>query len=386
MLEPVVDPRLRLAMAEASRNVPLYRGLWSATGIDIGVAEAALLDKSRLRACRPEDRLHSRRRGEALHAERSSGSSGEPMTIYSDGRARRARRLAFLRALLDCGFRPGQRMLLLTSRRRSRWSGVFGWHYADIGEGTPALARRVMALRPRLLYGPLTTLELLAEHFRARGERPPGLALVVSTAEQLTPARLATLEQGLQAPIADFYGMTEFGLVAYRKPGADRYIPARRSLVLEYIPAEAHDALEQLVISDLAERASPLLRYDTGDFVRRDAARPDRPIVAFAGRAFDCILLPSGERLSPYRIDVALEQLPNLRAFEVVQQPDLSIDVTIDAQPRDAERLRGAIAAKLGALLGQAMPLRIASGAIRRGPSGAKFRPIRSLAGAGARA
>jgi hypothetical protein len=115
---------------------------------------------------------------------------------------------------------------------------------------------------------------------------------------------------------------------------------------------------------------------------RGDPARPGRPLVEFAGRAFDCILLPNGERVSPYRVDLALEALPGLEAFEVVQQADLSVDVTIEAAASRAEALRQAVAAKLGAVFGHAMPFRVAAGAIRREPRGAKFRPIRSLAGA----
>jgi phenylacetate-coenzyme A ligase PaaK-like adenylate-forming protein len=198
----------------------------------------------------------------------------------------------------------------------------------------------------------------------------------------LTAERQRALERVFGVPVADFYGMTEFGLVAFRPPGAQAYLPARSSLVLEYL-ALAHDrAVEQLVISDLAERTCPLIRYDTGDLVRRDRMSPDRPLVEFAGRAFDCILLPNGERISPYRIDLALEALPDLRAFEVVQQADYSIDVTIDVAKSHADGMRRVIAGKLSAILGDSTPFRIAAGAIRREPRAGKFRPIRSLAGA----
>jgi phenylacetate-coenzyme A ligase PaaK-like adenylate-forming protein len=382
MPEADIDPRLREAMADAARHVALYRRLWPETGAVAGLHQARLLDKATLRGTRIEDRISAARRARRLTAELSSGSSGEPETTYSDRTALRARRLAFLRALLACGWRPWQKLLLLTSRRRTRGMPFARWHYASIGEDTDRLAQVAATLAPQVLYGPLSTLELLAGHFRAQRRALPGLRLIVSTAEQLTPERRRTLEDAFGVPVADFYGMTEFGLVAYRPPGAGAYTPARDSLLLEFLPL-AHDrAVEQLVVSDLAERTCPLLRYDTGDLVRRDPAQPGRPLVEFAGRAFDCILLPDGARVSPYRIDLALESLPGLVAFEVVQQPDLSLDVTIEAADARAESLRQAVAAKLAAIFGNAMPFRVAAGAIRRDPRGAKFRPIRSLAGA----
>ena len=383
MRSGVADTRLQRAMADAFRHVELYRRLWGPSGIDADLQRSPLLDKTILRAARLEDRLHGSRGNRQLTAELSSGSSGEPMTTYSDRAALRARRLAFLRALIRCGYRPGQRILLLTSRRdASRWSSLARWHYASIGDDSAALAKRAAELAPHILYGPLSTLELLGEHVAQHGPRLSALKLVVSTAEQLTPERRKTLELFFGAPVADFYGMTEFGLVAYRPPGSKVFFAARPTLVLEFIAVPHERAVEQLVISDLAERSCPLIRYGTGDFVRRDPTLDDCPIVAFAGRTFDCILLPNGERISPYRIDVALEHLPDLKAFEVVQQPDLSIDVTIDVAAGEADRIRHAIAGKLSALFGNAMPFRIAAGVIRRDRTGAKFRPIRSLAGA----
>jgi phenylacetate-coenzyme A ligase PaaK-like adenylate-forming protein len=381
MRDAGIDPRLLRAMAEAARHIPLYRDLWSTSGLDGDLQGAPLLDKSALRAAPLEDRIHPARRERKLTAELSSGSSGEPLTTLSDGRAMWARRLAFLRALLQCGYRPWQKILLLTSRRRAKPLPFARWHYASIGDDTAHLARYAADVAPQVLYGPLSTLELLADHVGDHLPRLPSLRFLISTAEQLTMERQQSLERVFGVPVADFYGLSEFGLVAFRPPGAQAYLPARPTLVLEFL-ALAHDrAVEQLVVSDLAERTCPLIRYDTGDLVRRDRLSPDRPLVEFAGRAFDCILLPNGERISPYRIDLALEELPELRAFEVVQQPDFSIDVTIDVAKSQAEATRRAIAARLSAILGNATPFRISAGAIRRERSGAKFRPIRSLAG-----
>lgn len=382
MREQGVDPRLQAVMADAARNIALYRDLWASAGTGAGLHGARLLDKSVLRAAGMEDRVDSTRRRRKLTTELSSGSSGEPMTTYSDREALRARRLAFLRALVACGWRPWQKLLLLTGRRGPGERLLGRWHYASIGDDTAHIARRAGDIRPQVLYGPLSTLELLAQHAREHRLPQASLRLVISTAEQLTADRQRSLERAFGVPVADFYGMAEFGLVAYRRPGARSYTRARDSLVLEFLPLAHDHAVERLVVTDLAERTCPLIRYDTGDLVRRDAASPERPLVEFAGRDVDCILMPDGARVSPYRIDLALEKLPGLEAFEVVQQPDLSVDVTIDAAAGAAEGLRSVIAGKLALIFGHAIPCRVAAGTIRRAPAGGKFRPIRSLAGA----
>jgi hypothetical protein len=164
MRDAGMDPRLRSAMEDAARDVPMYRNLWSAIGPDADLQAAVLLDKAALRATRLEDRMSAGRRNRRLTTELSSGSSGEPLTTYSDRSALWARRLAFLGALLRCGYRPWQKLLLLTSRRRPRSLPLARWHYASIGDDSGRLARLAAEVAPQVLYGPLSTLELLAEH------------------------------------------------------------------------------------------------------------------------------------------------------------------------------------------------------------------------------
>ena len=385
-LQPAASAGLLRLMTDAGRHVPLYRRLWAASGFDVDHPRVAgdfqhlpLLDKATLRACRPDDRLHARRRDIRLAEELSSGSSGEPLKVFKDRAAQLRRRWAFLRALVACGYRPGQRCLLLTSRRSATWPTVARWSYANIGEDTATLASRLDALRPDVLYGPLSTLELLAARFAQRTPRPAGPRLVVSTAEQLTRQRRATLERGFGAPVADFYGLSELGLVAYRTPGNPQFTPARSSLILEFFPIAGEPSIERLVITDLAERTSPWIRYDTGDLVRRDPQLAGRPIVEFAGRSLDCIALPDGGRVSPYRLDVLLEKVPGLRAFEVVQQADFSLDVTLDVAPDIDKQACTTVRRGLESVVGSALTMRMRTGSIERSPAGTKFRPIRSL-------
>ena len=384
--QPAAGMRLQQLMTDAGRHVPLYRRLWAASGIDVDDLQVARdfqrlpwLDKAALRACRPEDRIHDKRRNMHLAEELSSGSSGEPLAVFKDRAAQLRRRWAFLRALLACGYRPGQRCLLLTSRRSAKWPTVARWSYASIGDDTATLASRVDALRPEVLYGPLSTLELLAAEQAQRTPRPAGPRLVISTAEQLTRQRRATLERGFGAPVADFYGMSELGLVAYRTPGNPRFTSARSSLMLEFFPIAGEPSVERLVVTDLAERTSPWIRYDTGDLVRRDPQLAGRPIVEFAGRSLDCIALPGGVLVSPYRLSVLLEHVPGLQAFEVLQQADLSLDVTLDMAPDNGEQARSTVRRGLEGILGTSATIRMRTGTIHRGPAGTKFRPIRSL-------
>ena len=99
----------------------------------------------------------------------------------------------------------------------------------------------------------------------------------------------------------------------------------------------------------------------------------------FAGRSLDCIALPDGRQISPYRLDVLLEYVPGLRAFEVLQQADYSLDVTLDLAPGTGAQTSADVRRGLESVLGTTVALRLRSGPIQRSRADTKFRPIRSL-------
>ena len=336
--------KLERLLKETARHVPFYRALWASAGIDVGrlslprdLSNLPIVRKSDLLAARAMARLDNRRRRSNLVAETTSGSSGEPFEILLDRSAVRRRRLRFLRALLGAGYRPGERLMLVASRHSTPLGArILGWTYASLKQDEDALAAEYWRVRPAVLYGPLSSLLALAERLTSGRRRHHRPRLVVTTAEELTAAHRATLERAYGPNIADFYGMTELGLVAWRPGPREPYRLPAANLLLEFLPCAADHELERLVVTDLSGGAMPLVRYETGDLVLRDRTLADSPIVRIAGREIDCLHLPGGGRISPYRITTSLELLEGVDQYEVVQHEDLSVEVFIRTPAADA--------------------------------------------------
>ena len=379
---------LQRLLNDTARHVPFYRSHWASAGIDVGrlsvphdFASLPVVRKSDLLAAGVEARLDDRRQRAELVRDATSGSSGQPFEILIDRSAMRRRRLRFLRALLGAGYRPGERLMLVASRHATPVGArLLGWRYASLKQGEDALAAEYLRTRPAVLYGPLSSLLALGERLTSAHRRHRRPRLVVTTAEELTAAQRRTLDRAFAAKIADFYGMTELGLVAWRSGEDGPYRLPATNLLLEYLPCAADDALERLVVTDLSGGAMPLVRYETGDLVRRDRSLPDAPIVRIAGREVDCLRLPGGGRVSPYRITTSLEVLEGVDQYEVVQNRDLSVDVFIRTLAADAapifERARRAV----NHVCDGALPLTVKAMAAPDG-TGRKLRPVRCLAG-----
>ncbi|HUO66540.1 MAG TPA: hypothetical protein VMV37_03340, partial [Gammaproteobacteria bacterium] len=282
---------LQRLVNDAARHVPFYRSHWASAGIDVerlslprDFASLPVVRKNDLLAAGAQARLDDRRRRDDLVVDSTSGSSGQPFEVLLDRSAVRRRRLRFLRALVGAGYRPGERLMLVASRHATPIGArLLGWRYASLKQGEDALAAEYVRTRPGVLYGPLSSLLALADTLTTAHRGHPRPRLVVTTAEESTAAQRRILERAFGSRIADFYGMTELGLVAWREGCEKPYRVPATNLLLEYLPCAADDALERLVVTDLSGGAMPLIRYDTGDLVRRDRERPGAPIVRIAG-------------------------------------------------------------------------------------------------------
>lgn len=391
-------PRVSALLAEIERDVPFYRDRWRAAGIDVrglrfpdDLAQLPVVTKADLLRSDVTSRLNARFAQRQLAAETTSGSTGEPLELRIDAATARRRRMRFLRALVSCGYRPGDRLMLISSRsarsirRVSPWAALARWTYVDLYAGESEMLREYLRVRPRVLYGPLNALLLLAQAVtrHTAGEHRP--AVVVSTAEQLTASHGRTIREAFGTEVTDFYGMTELGLVAWRRSRTDHYVTAQGAFALEFLPAADLPDFERLIVTDLGGGPMPLIRYDTGDVVRRDRERPGAPIVEVAGRQVDFIWLPSGRRVSPYLLDGALSELSGVKQYQVIQQADLSIDLSIATTRGDvALVVHEARRAIQSALHGEPITVNVQVSPPASLPLAHKRRPIQSRARASA--
>lgn len=333
-----MNMKLNRVVQDAGRHVPFYRDQWRKAGIDVerlnlarDFVQLPIVRKADLLACSPEARIDSRFAGQRVVSESTSGSTGQPFAMRIDKRSHRRRRLRFLRALMGVGYIPGQRLMLISNPPYPAGAQWVRWTYADLRKGEADVFDVYQRTKPAVLYGPLSSLLILARRALESTSKVPPPRVVVSTAEQLRAPHRELLTRAFGAPVADFYGMTELGLVAYSMPDGSGYRVMDGDLCLEFLPSDAGENLERLIVTDLGGGVMPLIRFDTGDLVQRDHARSGSPIVLFSGRQVDCLRRADGGWVSPYEITIALDEVPGIRQYQVAQRSDLTIDLFIAA-------------------------------------------------------
>ncbi len=130
------------------------------------------------------------------------------------------------------------------------------------------LLARIAAAAPLLLRAYPVYLVWLADRLRSTGRRLPGLVRVCPFGGMTSPRMAARCEAGFGVPFADLYGTSELGAVAAscgRAPGMHVFEDAFVVEVLRDGKPAAEGEAGRVVVTDLTNRAMPLIRYDVGD-------------------------------------------------------------------------------------------------------------------------
>lgn len=384
-----MNKRLRQVIVDAATFVPFYQEVWSAAGVDArqlthaaDLVKLPIVRKADLLAREPQARLDARFLNKATVQEPTSGSTGQPFSMPIDRRSHLRRRLRFLRGLMSAGYIPGQRLMLITNPPYPQGAHWLRWEYADLRRGAEDVFQNFVRTRPHVLYGPLSSLLLMARRLVESGQRVPAPKVVVSTAEQLREQHRRILRKAFQADIVDFYGMTELGLVAHSRAAHDDYHVFAKHLHLEFVPVGRDTPHERLIVTDLGGGAMPLIRFDTGDLVIRDHSRAGAPIVQFSGREVDCVKRADGGWVSPYEITLALDQVPGLRQYQVAQRADLAIDLYAATTPSQEAVVLENARRVLRKVCGETSVVEVHSRVEHPLQLGQKQRTVRSLAAA----
>jgi phenylacetate-coenzyme A ligase PaaK-like adenylate-forming protein len=282
----------------------------------------------------------------------SSGTTGRPGIFVHDRSAVDVYRV--LNAMrLTLGW-LGAREWLKLGRRGIRWAAVMAAGGPYIGSGWLELERRRSAWKarayrvfpvesplgelvrdlgvfdPTILSGYPSALELLAEAQLA-GRLHLRPVLIESAGESMTEAARARIEAAFGVPVHVAYGTSEFLALGFSCPQGWIHVNSDWAILEPvdegYRPTPPGQPSYTVLLTNLANRIQPIIRYDLGDSV---TVRPDRcpcgsPLQAIrvAGRSDDILRLVAAEgrcvAIPPLAIGSVLDEVPGIQRSQLVQ-------------------------------------------------------------------
>ena len=371
--------RLRNFLLDVATHVPYYRDLFAEIRFDprsveslADLARIPLLDKPRIRA--NLEHLRSDDAG-TLQRYNTGGSSGEPLIFYM-GKDRISHDVA-------------------AKWRATRWWGV------DIGDaevvvwGSPielgaqdrfreirdrllrtkllpafemsagkldAFVAEIRAMRPRMVFGYPSALAHIARHAETRGQRLDDIGIKVAfvTSERLYDDQRAQIARAFGCAVANGYGGRDAGFIAHECPEGGMHISAEDIVVETVNPAgkvvPAGDSGE-IVVTHLATREFPFIRYRTGDIgvLRNDRCPCGRGLSMLdeiQGRSTDFIVAEDGTVMHGLALIYILRDLPEITSFKIIQESRQQVRVqivsAIPLTPAIETRIRDGFRARLG--------------------------------------
>lgn len=366
---------LRHVVRHAAKNVPIHQKRFRAAGID----PDAVGDLDDLTDLEPTDKAdyqqgpldHVVARGlvaDRLHKRTTSGSSGEPMSIYRSPIDQQLLAALWRRAMGGFGIGLRDRVMsmrfhgappagpILTSLRRVGLSHDVS---VSVLEAPEQLVDRIIEAKPDVIIG---YPGILSEIVANRDLSEIGVRLIVCGAEVLTPPTRSLIAKGFGgAKVVELYGSHEFQLIASQCPVGDALHLCDDGVAVEILRDGKHATKGEsgeLVATALHSHAMPFIRHRLRDVVVRGddecpCGAPYSTLSVVCGREIDYLHF-GGERLvHPYTVFPTIQSADWVRRFQLVQRrlDEVTLRAVTTRAPSDDEitALERAVARDLGA-------------------------------------
>lgn len=360
-IENVQWSRIEAIVLHASRNVPYYRKLFSASGIQAETirsredfAGLPILTKATVQTACADLLAENHQKSSGL-ANASGGSTGKPVQFFQD--ADYWDRAHASQTLVEGWWRirPGDRTASLWGADRDipdqswrerlyselvqlRVCNAFALNASQMAEFASMLVR----WQPRHVIGYASALEVFAKFLLERQEDRIRPIAVKTTADVLTDDRREVIERAFGCPVYNFYGSREINNLAVE-------CPARRGLhvnaLTRYIEivddkgkAVPPGVPGRILLTDLTNYFMPFLRYEIEDVGSWTGApcscgRPFPLLAKIWGRSSDFIVTPEGKLIHSIFFTHLFYDMPDVALFQINQRDLHRVDVYLVLRP-----------------------------------------------------
>ncbi len=362
-IEALQVERLRALLQDVAVHVPYYRELFARHTFDPaavgGVADLRrlpFLTKSDIRA-HTEALKHTHARDLAKFS--TGGSTGAPL-IFFIGNERISHDVAAKwRATRWWGVDIGDPEIVVWGSpielgaqdrvrqvrdklMRTQLLAAFEMSDAKLDGFVAAIRRQ----RPKMLFGYPSALTHIARHAEKRGTviNDLGIRVAFVTSERLYDDQRETIARVFGCRVANGYGGRDAGFIAHECPSGGMHLSAE-DIIVELIDRDGLPVVDgtpgEIVVTHLATRGFPFVRYRTGDIAVRDtvpcACGRGLPLLRdIQGRTTDFVVAADGTVMHGLALIYIVRDLPGVESFKVVQESSqrcivmLVVDKTFD--------------------------------------------------------
>ena len=285
---------------------------------------------------------------ENLHVMSTSGSTGRPFAINQDQGKRRQvlAEVLYFSGLL--GYRVGDKLVYLrnleSALKKSKLKqfiqneNVICTQKYDDSTLNDIVKQLVHFEKHTTVLGYASTLHALATYMERSNIVATNISGIISGAEAITSKTRRLVEKQFRCPVVSRYSNQEMGILA-QDTKEDVFLLNRASYYFEILnkendmPAEFGE-VGRIVVTDLFNHATPLIRYDTGDLgIMRQDSQGRAYLAKVLGRKLDLLYNTKDEPLSFFALDEYFEPNLNIEQYQIVQEDRTHLTVNVIMKP-----------------------------------------------------
>jgi len=371
----IQQKRLRAIVRHAYHNVEFYHRRFKNAGVspnDIKTVEdlpkIPVTTKSEVRnAFRAKTIVDRKTDLSTCHLARTSGSSGEPLTVVYDERAEDFQKAVAVRSFLEAGGRFHDKWAMITSPQRmlakKRWFQGLGFlspTYLSLFDPPEHHIKVLRKLKSDVLEGYFSSIWLIARKMRENDVNDIQPRVVIGSAEVLTDKARKFINSTFGVEIYDQFGCVEVGRSAWECEEHNGYHMDIDALAMEFIKDNKQVASGEegrLLYTSLYNYAMPLIRYDVGDLcIPTDEMCPcgrGLPLIKhIEGRTDNFVTISGGRVFSPIIWTILMRAIPGIAQYRIVQESRSEFTVQLvkdeDFSSKTISQIKNAIRKALG--------------------------------------
>jgi phenylacetate-CoA ligase len=220
-----------------------------------------------------------------------------------------------------------------------------------------------------MLFGYPSALTHIARHAERRGQRMDDLGIRVAfvTSERLYDEQRAAIQRVFGCKVANGYGGRDAGFIAHECPAGGMHLTAE-DIVVEIVDAAGRvlppEQAGEVVVTHLATREFPFIRYRTGDVAVLGAepcacGRGLPVLKEIQGRTTDFVVAADGTVMHGLALIYILRDLPGVQEFKIVQESLQATRILIVGDDRFDPACVPEIQAKAWARLGAGVDITV---------------------------
>ena len=205
------------------------------------------------------------------------------------------------------------------------------------------IVKQLNDLQPAMLAGYASALGLLAQE-QLDGRLNIHPAIIISSAEPLTPENRPLIQQAFGVPPRNNYGCSEGGVMGYECNHGNMHLNADwiifEPVDVNHHPVPAWQLSERTLITNLANYVMPIIRYELGD---RVTLSPELcgcgitlPVVRVEGRTDEILRFQSSEGQTvpvlPLALWSVLKETPGVLKFQAIQMTRDELKIRLEAK------------------------------------------------------